>query len=188
MSKKRLVLCMQCMSKTSLMWCCLWLLTIVVVMMEHLVHCVRVCVCMICMCYWHTHTHTQPYSGILSGTTWMSRYQKKHTHSHPSWSSDTLLSTSSIYYDPWHPLCSVYMLDSPVPQPLSRSSLVSLLVLDPLLIYFILHTFLHTIIMFFVQHMPIPAQPFCCSTGVMSSIPYWVCVVCYLLEVERFTS
>jgi len=34
------------------------------------------------------------------------------------------LSTSSIYYDPQHPLCSVYILDSHFPQPLSTSSLV----------------------------------------------------------------
>ena len=39
-------------------------------------------------------------------------------------------STSSIYYDP---PCSICMLDSPFPQPLSRSSLVFLYVLDPLL-------------------------------------------------------
>ena len=38
-----------------------------------------------------------------------------------------------IYYDPRHPPCSTYMLDSPFRQPLSRSSLVFLLVLDPLL-------------------------------------------------------
>ena len=43
------------------------------------------------------------------------------------------LSTSSIYNDQWHPLCSVYELDSPLGQLLSRSSLVFLLVLDPLL-------------------------------------------------------
>ena len=42
-----------------------------------------------------------------------------------------LLSTYSIYYDPQHPLCSVYVLDNPLWQPLSRSSLVFLLVLDP---------------------------------------------------------
>ena len=41
------------------------------------------------------------------------------------------LSTSSIYYDPQHPPCSIYMFDSPFPQPLSRSSLIFLLVLDP---------------------------------------------------------
>jgi len=42
-----------------------------------------------------------------------------------------LLSSSSIYNNEWHPLCSFYMLDSSLIQPLSRSSLVFLLVLDP---------------------------------------------------------
>ena len=41
------------------------------------------------------------------------------------------LSSSSIYNDPWHPLCSFYMLDNPLGQPLFRSSLVFLLVLEP---------------------------------------------------------
>jgi len=47
--------------------------------------------------------------------------------------------SSSIYYNPqyhllqYHLPCSIYMLDSPFPQPLSRSSLVFLLVWDPLL-------------------------------------------------------
>ena len=33
----------------------------------------------------HTHTHTQPFNGLLSGTTRVGRYQKKHspTHTHP---------------------------------------------------------------------------------------------------------
>ena len=35
--------------------------------------------------------------------------------------------------DPWHPLCSFYVLDYPLGQPLSRFSLLFLLVLDPLL-------------------------------------------------------
>jgi len=43
------------------------------------------------------------------------------------------LSTSSIYYDPQHPPCSIYMLDSSFPQPLSRLSLIYLLVWNPLL-------------------------------------------------------
>jgi len=37
-------------------------------------------------------------------------------------------STSSIYYNPQHPPYSIYVIDSPFPQPLSRSSLVFLLV------------------------------------------------------------
>ena len=65
------------------------------------------------------------------------------------------LPSSSIYNDPWHPLCSVYELDSPLRQPLARSSLVFLL---PWTLSFILHAFLHPIIIF-SQHMPIPTQP-----------------------------
>ena len=77
-----------------------------------------------------THTYTQPFNGLWSRTTRVGRYQKKHslTHiliiGHP-------LSSSSIYNDQWHPLCLFYVLDSPLVQPLSRSSLVFLLVLDP---------------------------------------------------------
>jgi len=78
----------------------------------------------------HAHTHTQPFNGLWFGTTRVGRYQKKHPLTpiliirHP-------LSTSSIYNDQWHPLCSFCVLDSPLVQPLSRSSLVFLLVLDP---------------------------------------------------------
>jgi len=74
----------------------------------------------------HTHTHTQPFNGLLSGTTRVGRYQKKHspTHTHPDHR------TSFIIFHQWHPLCSFYVLDSPLVQPLSRSSLVFLLVLD----------------------------------------------------------
>ena len=38
------------------------------------------------------------------------------------------VSASSIYYDPYHSPCSVYVLDNLFAQPLSKSSLVSLLV------------------------------------------------------------
>ena len=33
----------------------------------------------------HSATHTQPFNGLLSGTTRVGRYQKKHlpTHTHP---------------------------------------------------------------------------------------------------------
>ena len=41
------------------------------------------------------------------------------------------LSPFSICNGPWHPLYSTYVLDSPHVQPLSRSSLVFLLVLNP---------------------------------------------------------
>ena len=69
------------------------------------------------------------------------------------------LSTSSIHYNPLHPLCSVYVLDSLFnnlsPGHLWSSSWSWTL-------NFILHAFLHPIIIFFSQHMPklpIPLQP-----------------------------
>jgi len=37
------------------------------------------------------------------------------------------LSASSIYYDPQHPPCSIYVLDSLFAQPLFKSSLVYLI-------------------------------------------------------------
>jgi len=59
------------------------------------------------------------------------------------------LSSSSIYYDPWHPPCSVNVPNSPFPQPLS-SFLWS--TSRPGTLHFILHTFLHPIIVFFAAH------------------------------------
>jgi len=41
------------------------------------------------------------------------------------------LSASSIYYDPWHPPCSIYVPDSLLPQSLSKFSLVYLLAWHP---------------------------------------------------------
>ena len=79
----------------------------------------------------HTHTHTQPFNGFCPGLPgWAGTRRNTHPLTpiliigHP-------LSSSSIYNDPWHPLCSFYVLDSPLGQPLSSSSLVFLLVLDP---------------------------------------------------------
>jgi len=79
------------------------------------------------------NTHTQPFNGLWSGTTPVGRYQKKHspTHTHPNHRTSFII--FSIYNYPWHPLCSVYELDSLLGQPLSRTSLVSLSALDPLL-------------------------------------------------------
>jgi len=41
------------------------------------------------------------------------------------------LSAYSLYYDPQHPPCSIYMLDSLFAQPLSKSSFVCLLFWNP---------------------------------------------------------
>jgi len=86
--------------------------------------------CKECSLHTHTHTHNRlrafgPGQPGKAGT-------RRNTHpltpiliiGHP-------LSSSSIYNDQWHPFCSFYVLDSPLVQPLSTSSLVFLLVLDP---------------------------------------------------------
>jgi len=66
------------------------------------------------------------------------------------------LSVTSIYYDPKHPPCSIYVLASLFAPPHFVSSLLNLLIWN---LHFILHTFLHLIIVFFSQHMPIPSRP-----------------------------
>ena len=76
------------------------------------------------------------------------------------------LSSSSIYNDPWHPLCSVYELDSPLGQPLSRSSLVFLLALDHQLYTPCISSPNHHHL--FAAHAHTNAA---CFTNAMSSIP-----------------
>ena len=66
------------------------------------------------------------------------------------------LSAFSIYYDTWHPPYSIRVLYS-LFQNLSPSFLWS--TSWPGTLHFILHTFLHPIIVFFSQHMPTPSQP-----------------------------
>jgi len=74
----------------------------------------------------HTHTHNRlmafgPGQPGLAGT-------RRNTHPLTSILNYLIighpLSSSSIYNDQWHPLHSFYVLDSPLVQPLSRSSLV----------------------------------------------------------------
>jgi len=78
------------------------------------------------------------------------------THSHWSWSSDIL-----CHFPPFttingilfvHFTCLTVLSDNLSPGPLWSSSWFWTL-------NFILHTFLHPIIIFFLQHMPIPTQP-----------------------------
>ena len=68
----------------------------------------------------NTNTHNRFMAlWILSGTTRVSRYQKKHSPTHNHCRHQISLSASSIYYDPWHPLYSIHVLYSLVPQSLS---------------------------------------------------------------------
>jgi len=76
------------------------------------------------------------------------------------------LSAFSVYYDPWHPPCSICMPRSLFPQSLSKFSLVYLLAWHPQL---------HTPIHFFTQSLSSFCSTrlyhrnlFCCSTKIMS--------------------
>jgi len=106
----------------------------------------------------HTHTHTQPFDGRWSGTTWVGRYQKKHspTHNHPDHQTYFI----NFLHLLWSVASSLFSLHawqsfSPIsPSPLWSWTL-----------YFILNAFLHQIIIFFSQLMPIPSQPVLITTG-----------------------
>ena len=76
-------------------------------------------------------THTQPFNSLLSGTTRVGRYQKKHSHTHTHPDHRTSFIIFLHLQRSRHTLCSFYELDSPLGQPLSRSSLVFLLSFDP---------------------------------------------------------
>ena len=57
---------------------------------------------------------------ILSGTTRVSQHQKKHSPTHTHRGHQISLSTSSIYFDPWHTPYSIHALYSLFPQSLSK--------------------------------------------------------------------
>ena len=109
--------------------------------------------------YLHTHTHTHNrFMALwkLSGTTRVSRYQKKHSPTtlivvihHPY-----LLSPSTTTHGILciQSTCSTVFFHNLSPSFLWSTS-------RPGTLHFILHTFLHPIIVFFSQHMPIPSQP-----------------------------
>ena len=80
----------------------------------------------------HTHSHFAAL-WILSRTTWVSWYQKKHspTHTCHGHQSSFIYSTPSIHCNPWHLPCSIYVPDSLFAQSFSQFSLVYLLVWHP---------------------------------------------------------
>ena len=98
----------------------------------------------------------QPFYSLLSGTTWVSRYQKKHLPTHLSWSSSNLyqlLPSTTIHgILPAKFTCLTIFFA----QPLTKSSLVYLLVCSPPP-----HTsdIISTNQIIFSQHMPILSQP-----------------------------
>jgi len=140
-----------------------------------------------CYCYQQQHkkfsnTHTQPFNGFCPGQPGCAG-TKRNTHPFtPNLIIGHPLSSSSIYNDPWHPLCSFCVLDNPLAQPLSRSSLVILLVLDPQLHTPYISSPNHRHL--FVAHAHINAAcsaaiPMLCHLYLVSlSAPYfWVCLL-----------
>jgi len=105
-------------------------------------------------CVWHSNTHTQRFNGPLFGTTLVRRYQKKHspTHTHPDHQPSFIkflhllrsIASSLFNLRAW--------------QSFSTTSLYVLFGL-PLVWSLVLHTFIHPIIIFFSQNMPIQSQP-----------------------------
>ena len=82
-----------------------------------------------------SHNHTHPHNRLMALCPVLPGYAGTRRNIHPLTHPDHRISfiTSFIYCDPQNPACSIYVLDSPFPQPLSRSPLVFLLVWDPLL-------------------------------------------------------
>ena len=66
----------------------------------------------------HTTVYTRPFNGLWSGTTRVGRYQKELSPLTPIRINVLPLSSFSICNDPWHPLYTAYVLDSPHVQPL----------------------------------------------------------------------
>jgi len=106
----------------------------------------------------HTHTHTQPFYGSMD-FVWdnlaESVPEETFTQSHLSWSSiiPYLLPPSITIHGilPVQFLCLTFFFHNLSPSFLWSTSWPGTLC--------ILHTFLHPIIVFFSQHMPIPLQP-----------------------------
>jgi len=68
---------------------------------------------------------------ILSGTTRVSRYQKKHSPTHTYRGHRSSLICFIHVMRSWHPPCSIHTPDSLFPQSLSKFSLVYLLAWHP---------------------------------------------------------
>ena len=75
----------------------------------------------------HTHTTISQLSGFCPGQPGRAGPRRNIHPLTPIVVINHPLSASSIYYDPWHPLCSIYVPDSLFSQSLSKFSLVYLL-------------------------------------------------------------
>jgi len=102
----------------------------------------------------------------LSGTTWVSRYQKKHSPTHTHHGHQSSQTASSINYDPWHPPTQSMLLQS-FPTISLQVFFGLPLGLAPSTSYSI-HFFTQSLSSF---RIPYHRDLFCCSTEIMSSNP-----------------
>ena len=97
----------------------------------------------------------------MSGTTRVSRYQKKHSPTHLSWSSCNLcqlLPSTTVQI-----ACLAIFLRNLCPHPLSSTSWSGAL-------HLIFHTFLHQSVSSFRNTCPYHRNLFCCCTKIISSL------------------
>jgi len=111
-----------------------------------------------------------PFYGPLSGTTWLSQYQKNIHPVTPILIINHLLSASTIYCNPWHPPCSIYTSDTLFAQSLSKFSSI--------LLIWQWHPPLHIPYIFFTQSLSsfritclYHCNLFCYSTEIIPSNP-----------------
>ena len=91
----------------------------------------------------HTHTTVLQLSGFCPGQPgWAATRRNIHPLT-PIMVISQPLSASTIYSEPWHPPCSIYVPESVFPQSLTQFSSW------PGTLHFILHKLLHPIIVFF---------------------------------------
>jgi len=70
---------------------------------------------------WSIHTHTHTHNRLTAFCPGLPGHARTRRNIHPLTPILIIghpLSSSSIYNNPWQPLCSVYELDSPLVQPL----------------------------------------------------------------------
>jgi len=107
----------------------------------------------------HTHTHTQPFHGSMDFV----RDNPGETVPEETFSHSQLSCLSIVPYLllPSNTIHGILLVQSTCLTVFFHNLCLSFLWSTswPRTLYFVLHTFLHPIIVFFSQHIPIPSQP-----------------------------
>ena len=134
------------------------------------------------------HTHTQPFNSLLSGTTRVGRHQKKHssTHTHLDHRTSFIIFLHlerSMASSLFSTMCLTVLSDNISPGPLWSSSW-------PWTLNFILHAFLHPIVIIFIkclyciqQFMPVAVWWHQEHSGFLDIVYYhfwWYVIFCFV--------